>query len=105
LAIVWACGGDLLAVARSSLSATLPLNVLRLSEASCSATAVWKAVRSAGDIFFDCGSISSMLMWTRRPRRCSYRADAPASLAMKLLKSLNAVYTLLIRGILSVSDR
>jgi len=32
-----------------------------------------------------------MLMWSRRRRRAWYRADAPASLARKFLKSLNAV--------------
>ncbi|WP_312595160.1 hypothetical protein [Brevundimonas sp.] len=36
---------------------------------------------------------AARFMWMRRPSRDWYRADAPASLSMKLLKSLNACRT------------
>lgn len=57
-----------------------------------------KVARSVTDIFFDCGSISSMLMWSRRRRRDWYCADAQALLARSFVKLLNAVTPLRLVG-------
>lgn len=64
LAMVWACGAFLDIVAKSSFRATGPVNVPRFVHCICLATAAWNLSRSLPSIFFDCGSTSSMWIWT-----------------------------------------